>query len=130
MKKLRFFLTTLCFSYRRFLKYAIFYEDPPNEYEVSKMHTQIEPKDWETWTIEQKNFISEWEGKVVDSKNYSGKKWEIGKARPEYGEICKTCSFQYCFYAEPRNWSLGDSDVWNLMKCANVNCGKQFESCL
>ncbi|HMV44367.1 MAG TPA: hypothetical protein PK079_18525 [Leptospiraceae bacterium] len=90
------------------------------------------------WSDQQINFILETHNaKIVEITGYKphadyiNKTWEFGKARPEYREICESCQFPYAFYAEPRNWSMGsDSDVWNLMKCANVDCGKYFESCL
>ncbi len=93
---------------------------------------------WQGWSEEQKDFILKHEGKRVGeldsagvhSNNYSDKTWEFGKTRPDRTEECGHCKFTYCFYAEPRNWSMSsDADVWNLMKCANVNCGKYFESC-
>jgi hypothetical protein len=94
----------------------------------------ISMETWNQWSEDQKKFVLDLEGKKVSEqtrRNYQDKKWELGKARPEFGEACKDCSFPFCFYAEPRNWSMSSSaDVWNLMKCANVNCGKLFESCL
>lgn len=94
---------------------------------------------WNSWSQEQKDFILKYSGKPVGetdsspkvhSNNYSQKSWEFGEARPDHGEICEHCKFPYCFYAEPRNWSMSsEADVWNLMKCANVSCGKYFESC-
>ncbi len=99
---------------------------------------KVNRKDERSWSDSQKNYILNNHGKKVGlvknfnpHSDYSEKTWEFEKARPEYGEICDACKFPYCFYAEPRNWSMGsDSDVWNLMKCANANCGKYFESCL
>ena len=94
---------------------------------------------WDSWSQEQKDFILKYSGKSVGetdsspkvhSNNYYHKNWEFAEARPDHGEICEHCKFPYCFYAEPRNWSMSsDADVWNLMKCANVQCGRYFESC-
>ncbi len=92
----------------------------------------------ENWNEVQIKYILNHQGKKLEQikefsphADYTGKAWDLDKARSEYGEICADCKYPYCFYAEPRNWSMGsDSDVWNLMKCGNVNCGKYFESCL
>lgn len=99
----------------------------------------IDAETWDSWNEDQKEFILKYNNQTIDRdalsranlhSDYSGKTWDLGKTRPEYGESCN-CKFSYCFYAEPRNWSMSSSsDVWNLMKCANNQCGKFFESCL
>jgi hypothetical protein len=88
------------------------------------------------WSAAQKEYVKAHEGKPVGEirmgagRYYSGLKWQLGKARPQYGEVCDRCGYPLCFYAEPRSWSMRSSaDVWNLMKCANVECQQLFESC-
>ncbi len=89
---------------------------------------------WQRWSIAQRAYVIEHEGAATNhvmNADYRAKTWELDHARPHYGERCSKCLFEYCFYAMPRNWSLSHSaDVWNLMKCANVNCQHYFESCL
>lgn len=99
----------------------------------------INELEWNSWSEALQNFIIQNHNTKITPESlkgknlhafYKDKSWKFGPARPEVGEICK-CGFAYCFYAMPRNWSLGtDADVWNLMRCANVNCGEYFESCL
>ena len=107
---------------------------------LNKPSATIKEVDWDLWSDAQKEYVIKNEAKhfttneLPNEENfhakYEGKIWSIGKTRPDYQEECK-CGFSYCFYAEPRNWSMGsDSDVWNLMKCANVSCRNFFESCL
>ncbi len=101
---------------------------------------EVEESVWNSWSKSQQEFVVGLEHKKVDSSeckgyklmnNYSEKEWGFGAARSDCGEICDDCKFPYCFYAYPRNWSMSaDADVWNLMKCGNVDCGKLFESCL
>lgn len=100
----------------------------------------VSTTDWDSWSKEQQDFIINHHGKKISNEDlkrqrlhsdYSAKTWEFGKARENVGEVCGDCKFPYCFYATPRNWSMSStSDVWNLMRCANVKCGKYFESCL
>ena len=95
---------------------------------------------WNSWSDEQKQYIINNEQKDIgeikmgegsNTRFYSDKKWELGKTRPRYQEFCEKCGFEYCFYAMPRNWSMrSSSDVWNVMKCANVKCQSFFDSCL
>lgn len=84
---------------------------------------------WAEWSTEQQTYILAHESQPVLGKGfYVGKNWELGRHRPEFKETCPKCNFEFCFYAEPRNYSLGDADVMNLMKCANVTCQHEFES--
>lgn len=98
------------------------------------------PQDeWNSWSKTQQDFIINHQGMKINAESlsnqklhndYTGKTWDFDLAR-DYIEICDQCKFKYCFYAMPRNWSMGsDSDVWNLMRCANAKCGHYFESCL
>jgi hypothetical protein len=97
---------------------------------------------WEGWSPVQRAYVAAHENQPIKSASlaeanlsqyhlaYSDKKWQIGLPRPDLQEQCR-CKFDYCFYAQPRNWSMSSSaDVWNLMKCANVECQSYFESCL
>ena len=107
------------------------------------LQTHLDQETWHTWDVQQKRYILNHQGQSITSKNlqppdlsqpcgeYSGKHWQLGLTRPDLQESCPKCGFSHCFYAQPRNWSMGaTSDVWNLMKCANVNCQTYFESCL
>jgi hypothetical protein len=97
----------------------------------------LSEEDWNSWSQAQQEFILQENGKQIQNDSlqaiklnayYSGKTRAFGPASKEVGP---KCHFAYCFYAFPRNWSIGsDSDVWNLMRCANVNCGHYFDSCL
>lgn len=85
--------------------------------------------DWQKWSEEQQAHIVQVHGQPVTNPHYDDKHWEIGKARPQYGECCPKCSFDYCFYAMPRNCSISHTaDVYNLMRCANMNCQHEFSS--
>jgi hypothetical protein len=103
---------------------------------INNLQSTLGQELWNLWSKEQQAYILEHEGASVKNipnlhSNYHGKKWELGASRPEYGEKCPKCDFKHCFYAQPRNWSMNSSaDVWNLMKCANVECQSTFESCL
>ena len=100
----------------------------------------LTPEIWENWSKEQKEYIIENEGKPIGEvsvgegsniRYYSDKTWALGTVRKRYLESCEKCDFDYCFYAVPRNWSMrSSSDVWNVMKCANVKCQSYFDSCL
>ncbi len=100
---------------------------------------------WDSWSKEQQQYIlyhynkplkgiikelnqkcgDKWSG----NRNYSKKHWKFGKSRMI--EKCSKCNFPFNFYAMPRDWSMrASADVWNLMKCANVECGHLYESCL
>lgn len=84
---------------------------------------------WAAWNAEQQAYILEYEGQPVKGNRfYAGKAWQLDRHRPVHGETCPKCYFEFCFYAEPRNYTLGDADVMNLMKCANVKCQHEFES--
>jgi hypothetical protein len=94
---------------------------------------------WDAWSPEQRAFVQAYQGADIGkltlggaaSRYYERKKWRVDATRPQYGEACDACRFPFCFYAEPRNGSMSpESDVWNVMKCANHACGKLFESCL
>ncbi|MBL1177531.1 hypothetical protein [Pantanalinema sp. GBBB05] len=112
--------------------------------ELPEKLQQILPQEiWDSWSAEQRAYILAHEGQLVESfssekqglsqlySEYQDKKWEVGQSRPPLQEYCQGCKFDYCFYAQPRNWSMSsESDVWNLMKCANVKCQSYFESCL
>lgn len=94
---------------------------------------------WKSWSEAQQQYVLAHEGQPtgriergsgVDARYYTDKTWKLDPIRPEYRESCSACGFPVCFYAVPRNWSMGcDSDVWNLMKCGNVECQALFESC-
>ncbi len=88
----------------------------------------LSPTIWHSWPVEQHLYILETEGQTTNHPFYQGKKWELGEHRPQYRESCPKCQFGYCFYAQPRNWTIGDADVWNLMKCANEKCRFEFQS--
>lgn len=85
---------------------------------------------WEDWSEDQQIYVLITQFDPVDDFRYRGKRWELDKARPNYGELCPKCYFDCCFYAMPRNYTIGDADVYNLMKCANVKCQFEFQSCL
>lgn len=85
---------------------------------------------WENWSEDQQTYVLAMQNAAVTRQFYRSKTWKLDKARPIYREICSNCLFDYCFYAEPRNYTIGDADVYNLMKCANVNCQREFESIL
>ncbi len=97
----------------------------------------IDPSYWNTWSEEQKIYIVEFADKKVElpvsrnfHANYSGKKWELGLAKPKNQSVCGKCNFAFLFYAKPRNFSLSHTaDVWNLLKCANVDCAQFIEIC-
>lgn len=85
---------------------------------------------WESWSDEHQTYVLGLQLQPVGDSRYFGKHWELDNARPQYSEFCPKCSFDYCFYAMPRNYTIGDADVYNLMKCANVNCQCEFQSCM
>ncbi|MBL8045752.1 MAG: hypothetical protein JNL09_04380 [Anaerolineales bacterium] len=100
-----------------------------NQQLPTHLHKILSAATWAAWSVEQQAYILKFEGQPVLGKSfYAGKKWELDRHRPTFGEICPKCYFEFCFYAEPRNYSLGDADVMNLMKCANVTCQHEFES--
>jgi len=116
-----------------------------NEYDKLSKDLQeiLNQQIWDSWSAEQRDYILIHEEQSIDSisskkqglpqqfSEYISKKWELGNSRPTLQESCSKCKFNYCFYAKPRNWSMSAaSDVWNLMKCANVECQSYFESCL
>ncbi len=107
------------------------------------LKTILNQEIWQAWSAEQRAYIlahgDQGLGSVrfgehrlpAEYSHYQNKQWQLGQARPSLQESCPQCQFAYCFYAHPRNWSMGaTSDVWNLMKCANVDCQSYFESCL
>jgi len=99
----------------------------------------ISEEEWNSWSKMQQDFVIQNQEKKITTEslanqklhsNYNGKSWYFGLARDPI-EICTNCKFKYYFYAMPRNWSMSSSsDVWNLMRCANVECARYFESCL
>jgi len=115
-----------------------------DEYEelAEKLRKILKREIWESWSAKQRAYVLACEGQLIENvrfgkrdlprkySEYKGKKWSLGYSRPTQ-EVCPKCKFDYCFYAQPRNWSMrATSDVWNLMKCANVECQSYFESCL
>lgn len=94
----------------------------------SRLENVLSPNLWESWSIAQRTYTLETEGQMVDHPFFDGKRWELGKQRPEHGETCPNCQFNYCFYAMPRNYTIGDADVVNLMKCTNEKCRLEFQS--
>lgn len=92
---------------------------------------------WNAWTEEQKAYIlSQINMPFVETESgasslrhvgqYVGKTWHMMKADHER---CRKCSFDYLLVAIPKNWSISDADVWNLTKCANVECQNLDEWC-
>jgi hypothetical protein len=101
---------------------------------MNRMTVEIErvvrQRVWESWNEEQQTYVLVLQFEPVRDSRYFGKRWELDKARPQHTELCPKCYFDYCFYAMPRNYTIGDADVYNLMKCANVACQFEFQSCL
>lgn len=92
---------------------------------------------WESWSEEQKEYVlaqiqQPFTGTEVGASSlhyasaYIGKTWFLAKADHEH---CQKCSFDYLLCAVPRNWTVSDADVWNLTKCADVNCQNLDEWC-
>jgi hypothetical protein len=107
----------------------------PNE-----LKSIIEEEVWNSFSEKQKEFIVQNHSLEITREsldkefhyhaNYVGKKWILDKSRFDRTEYCRKCKFAYMFDAEPRNYSLSYSaDVYNLMRCANVDCKSYFESC-
>ena len=107
----------------------------PNELE-----SILTEKDWNSFSKNQKEYILSNHNQFITKEsldkdfhyhaNYINKKWIFGKARIDRMEYCRKCKFDYLFDAKPRNFSLSYSaDVYNLMRCANVDCKSYFETC-
>lgn len=94
----------------------------------SNLQKVVSPDVWSSWSVEQRSYILETEGQLADHPFYPDKRWELGEHRPKWRESCPKCQFEYCFYAKPRNWTIGNADVWNLMKCANEKCRLEFQA--
>jgi len=97
---------------------------------IAEIEKVVRQRIWESWNEEQQEYVLVLQFEPVRDERYLGKRWELDKARPQYTELCPRCYFDYCFYAMPRNYTIGDADVYNLMKCANVACQFEFQSCL
>lgn len=96
---------------------------------------------WESWSKAQQGYIlkhhkNQLTGIIEELNGIHGKNWSRTRNYPEkHWELekkaCKKCKFPFTFSAMPTNWSMkASADVWNLTKCANVDCAHLSERCI